>query len=235
MEGATLTNGSSPAVVWDYDRVISDGPAYRVLVDGWHAAGHLDDDTYTAFVDAERSDYRSDQEFEGDLLYRVTDGLEGESKGELFATTADLVVQHRDEFLSSAADDLLYELARNGFENHIISHNYRILFDALADHSAINENNVHANRLAVGEDGRLTGRLAANTYQVGKNQIVADIAGQQYVRAGIGDSVADLPLLRTAEDGFAINPTDELRDEAEDDAHIQTVEDLEAVGEQLLE
>ncbi|MDY6761939.1 MAG: haloacid dehalogenase-like hydrolase [Candidatus Nanohaloarchaea archaeon] len=234
-EETALKNGNPPAVVWDYDRVLSDGPAYRRLVEGWYEADHLDDDTYDAFDSVNRSDYRNDQEFEGDLLYRVTDGLEGQSKGELFATTADLVVQHRDEFLSSDAHDILHRLERHGFENHIISHNYRILFDALADHSPIDENNVHANRLEVGEDGRLTGRLAANTYRVGKRRIVADIANQQYVRAGIGDSVADIPLLRAAEDAFATNPTDELREEAEDSAHIQTAEDLGTVAEHLLE
>ncbi len=234
LEAYMSENGSSPAVLWDYDRVLSDGPAYRLLVEGWHDAGHLDEDTYTEFVEADKSDYRSDHEFQGDLLYRVTDGLSGENKGELFATTADLIVEHRDRFLSEDADTLLYRLARDGFENHIISHNYRILFDALADHSAINENNVYANRLAVGEDGRLTGGLASNTFQQGKREIVADIANQQYIRAGVGDSLADLPILTAAEDGFAINPTEELREEAGDDDHLQITEGLDEIGERLL-
>ncbi|MDY6768910.1 MAG: haloacid dehalogenase-like hydrolase, partial [Candidatus Nanohaloarchaea archaeon] len=184
-----------PAVVLDYDGVLTAPGANTAfdLIHRYHTDGFIDEAAWDEFqsVVAERAE-RRDREFEGELLSIATQALEGEKKGELRSTTADFVAEHRDDVLATEADQLIGEQQAQGREVYIVSNNYRLLFEALADNSNINLNNVYSNVLAVSDENgnTLNGQLSQRVYD-GKQDIAEEIGDDRYIWAAAGDSMSD--------------------------------------------
>ncbi len=233
INGALSRYTKPHAVVLDYDDVLSpegESPATQ-LIEAYSDAGHVDDTDWDEFQEAlENGGERSDRELEGELLTIATRALEGESKKDVYGTTADFVVDNYDDLLREDSNDIMDDLEED-YRVFIVSNNYRILFDALADHSNISENNVYANKLSVDGEGRFDGDLDFNLYSRGKGEVARDVADNHHIIAAAGNSVSDFPLLQTADRAYGVNPTDEFQEKADPDWNM--VEDIAEVVEDL--
>ncbi|MFB6294424.1 MAG: HAD family hydrolase [Candidatus Nanohaloarchaea archaeon] len=237
--GTDAVNRRNSAVLLDYDGTLT--PPDELPAVAWveklYDDGHLDDAYWERFEDAlENRGTSGDRELEGELLSIVTQGLEGEDKGAVYASTTDFVSEYRDDMLTQSADELLRELNHRGPEPFVISLSPRILLGALSDQSNLVENNIYANKFGVCRDGRFSGDLSINLFEMGKGPVVQNIANDRYIRAAAVDTTSDLPLLRMAEDGYAVAPTDDLRreiDADEDMADVMVVDSIDEVAEEL--
>jgi phosphoserine phosphatase len=116
------------------------------------------------------------------------------------------------------AVETVAELKKNGYKIAIISSGISILADKVKEELGIDYS--YANKLLVGDDGRLTGEGEEIVALMNKDVVLKRVAEAEEIDTGqcvtIGDSRFDIPLFKNAGLSIAFNAKDDLVREAAD-------------------
>lgn len=197
-------------ICYDIDGTLTSEMLFVPLVTAEHRAGILSDQSYTSIAETLKL-YKSGQIAYEDavqvLIEKHAAGLSGVELHKVEDHATEFVRGHNELFRPSMVS--IIDVLKNDSTQVVVTAEPLYLASAVIDHLSLDQ--AYATEYEV-FDGKLTGKVAKSLAHRSQK---AELLTNRTIYAAFGDSEGDIDMLARAKYPICVQPTDDLRAEAE--------------------